>query len=332
MDVIKKGGTQMKKIVFIALALFILTGIAYTQEETKIAKSYNTGLSISFDYYSMYIWRGTKFFAGDGAFCPAISWEIFGSGVSLSVAAEISQSYLFNGFQPKPTKFYYDAGGVPYIKRLKINNAAYASHSVDFGLDFSRTIKEAVTIGASVWYWMYFNSPKATELAKLQVSYGPNMYSKVDISFITASLSIGLDIVPYINPVISVTYDHYTALAKTGDIYAMLALSHDFELTKEVAITLGVSAGYYYAPTLEATYYYFSTTDPTDFSTYAIERSRTPLKKGVSDVTPSVGLTFTKGGLSISAGFNWVIVPAKSWYKGDENHRYYANLGISYSI
>src|SRR4030042_899890 len=246
------------KIFFIpAAALILIAGPGVAQEKEREAgesEKKHAGVSIGIDYYSTYLWRGTKFFNGDGAFYPKVSWSVFDTGLSLSVASEIAASWVFNGFSGKPGRYslMFDSSGNLVRKSLHFNSLAYAPQSRDFGADYSYTIRDAVTIGAGVWYWWYFNSRYAREYARSQVD-GLNRVSYVDISFVTMTCILGLPVVPYINPVISVTYDYYTGLKRGGDYYAQIGLSHPFELIKEGALTIGFTAGYYLSKSVQLT-------------------------------------------------------------------------------
>ncbi|MBN1497233.1 MAG: hypothetical protein JXA07_10725 [Spirochaetes bacterium] len=341
----------MKKFISITAMVFLLASAALAEEkkEDTMKKEEPIGLSFNLDYYSTYLWRGTKFFDGDGAFIPRVAWDVMGTGLVLSVAGEIAASWVFNGFSKKPGKYAYrfDSSGVPYRKQLNFNHLAYATQSLDVGVDYSYTFNDAVTIGVGIWYWWYFNSRHAREYARPQVD-GLNRVSYVDISFLTTTLTIGLPIVPYINPTVSLTHDYYTGLKRGGDYYVQLGISHPVELTKEVALTPGLTAGYYYQTTAKYTHYNvmwdpaagaldttpgFENSGQTRTITWGgIKQTRTPLKKGFSDITPSLTLAFAKGPLSLSGGFYWSIIPAKTWYNGAEVHRLYAKVGISCAI
>ncbi len=341
----------MKKMLVVITMIAILSGAAMAQEkkDDPMKQSEPIGLSFGLDYYSNYLWRGTKFFSGDGAFIPKVAWNVFGSGLVLSVAGEISSSWVFNGFSKKPGKYDYriDYSGGITRRQLNFNHAAYATQSLDFGADYSYTIKDAVTIGVGAWYWWYFNSRNAREYARPQVD-GLNRVSYVDISFLTTTVTIGLPVVPYVNPTVSLTHDYYTGLKRGGDYYVTLGFSHPFEMTKEVSLTPGIVAGYYYSTSTNLTRYNVmwdaaaGALDTTTSLGYAgpvrtftlggVKQTRTPLRKGFSDITPSLVLAFAKGPLSLSGGIYWCIVPAKSWYTGAEVHRFYARVGATCSI
>ncbi len=334
---------------FIGLALVfsIMGNVAAEPNAGTTKKEEAIGLSASLDYYSNYLFRGTKFFNGDGAFFPKIAWSIFNSGLILSVASEIASSWVFNGFDNKPGKYALDSSLNIVRKNLKFNRTAYATQSFDVGADYSYTIKDAVTLGASVWYWWYFNSRRAREYSRPQID-GLNRVSYVDISFLTTGFSIGLPIVPFLNPTISLTHDYYTGLKRGGDYYVQLGMNHGFELTREFTLTPGVAASYYYSTSANLTHYNLvwdagaQSLDTTVGRSYAgttrtitmggIKQIRTPLKKGFSDITPYLSVTFAKGPLFFSGGFYWCIVPAKSWYNGSEIHRLYAKLSVAYGL
>lgn len=338
-------------------ALMIVIGLmtiaVYGQEkaaEEKKAEDKKIGLAVSANYFSNYLWRGTEFYNRGGALVPAIAWTPFDLGLTLTVASEISTDYLWNGFIKKPdaprsVKGYYYTGSSWLRKKPKINSIAYSLHSLDFGADYSYTIKDAVTIGAGLWFWWYYNSASAKEMGRMKIAnftpaagplagtaLGLNKYQNLDVSFISPSFFIALPIVPFINPKVTVTADYYTGLKRGMDWYVQMSLGHDFSLSKEVTLALGLVASYYYAMSTELTNYYYDDTLAWTANTRGWWRQRTPLKKGFSDVTPSVALKYSKGMASLNAAFNWVMVPSKSWYKGSSVHRYYAQLGGTLSF
>jgi hypothetical protein len=339
---------SMKKIITSILIVCSFTTLAFAQQKEDAAKKDEPlGLSASLDYYSNYLFRGTKLFNGDGAFYPKVAWNMFNSGLMLSVSSEIASSWVFNGFNEKPDKYELNSSLNIVRKNQKFNHIAYATQSLDFGADYSYTVKDAVTLGASIWYWWYFNSRYAREYARPLID-GLNRVSYVDVSFISTGFSVGLPVVPYINPFVSLTHDYYTGLKRGGDYYIQAGVSHPFELIKEFVLTLGMTASYYYSTTARLTRYTLmidpgsTSLDTTMGRSYSgatrtitlggVKQTRTPLKKGFSDVTPYISGAFTKGPLSLSGGFYWCIVPARSWYNGSEIHRYYGKLSIAYAM
>ena len=91
------------------MAIMIISTQVFAQDVAKeqeaVKEDDALGLDFSINYYSKYIWRGIDFYAGDGYFYPSISWEPFGSGFKVTVAAEVASSWVFNGFTKKPNKY-----------------------------------------------------------------------------------------------------------------------------------------------------------------------------------------------------------------------------------
>ncbi len=327
------------KYVTVVAACMILTGLvltstAWAQEDDGDAagKGKKIGLTFSIDYTSNYLWRGTKYYGGDGAIFPSVTYTIPKVGITLYFGAELSQSWMFNGFKKiDDSEKYYLTGdiynGATWSKKEgKFNHLAYSGHSLDFGGSWSYTIKEKFTIGAMAYFYYLYNTRDSFEYGKLRYSNGLlSLWTPVNWDILSTALWFGFDFVPWINPKIYVYHDYYTGRNVSGNYYVNLDLSHPFQLTDNFSLTIGISGAYYYRRITEDTSYYLD-------SSGNIYRSRTPIKKGISNVNPRVGISFTKGGLSLRAGFKWVIIPAKSFYKGSENHRYAANLGISYSL
>jgi hypothetical protein len=263
-----------------ALALtVVLVSAAYSEEKEAAAaadnKSTPIGLSFGLNYYSTYLWRGTYFYGGGGAFTPLIAWNIFNTGLVLSAAGEFAADYFFEG----------DGRNTP----------GFDLHSFDTGLDYSYTFADLVTLGVGLWYWYYFNSEDAIG---------------ADASFLTAKVSLGFNVI--LSPFISFTYDYYVDEdfcvegKNEEDFYVQAGIGHKFQVTPEVGINLGLAAGYYHATSIKA--------------------------YGISDVDTSIGLSFTKGILSMTASFHYVAVPMKDFYtysSPNDIHRWYASFGTS---
>lgn len=94
------------------------------------------GLSASLDYVSDYLWRGTYWFNGDGAFFPTLTYSVLNTGLIMSTGVELSQDYLFDGTEEAGT------GG---------------KQAVSFGLDYSYNFDGKATLGSSIWYYCTFN-------------------------------------------------------------------------------------------------------------------------------------------------------------------------------
>ncbi|PKL38975.1 MAG: hypothetical protein CVV44_08890 [Spirochaetae bacterium HGW-Spirochaetae-1] len=130
-----------------------------------------------------------------------------------------------------------------------------------------------------------------------------------DYSFLSGYVSATIDMLP-LSPTVTYTHDYYTESGDASDFYIQLGVSHGFELMKDASLDLGAVAGYYYA-------------DSTN-------------QKGISDIDFSTALTVTKGIISYSAGFHYVIVPSKDFYYGTDGakdiNRFYATFGVSCGI
>lgn len=334
----------MKKAIIGLVLCVAFTAQAFAQADARKeeGEGASVGLSFGIDYYSKYIWRGLDFYQGDGYFYPSVSWDVFDTGLTFKVAGEIASSWVFNGFTKKPDKYYYEDWTLStlYKKKKQINSYAYANQGVDFGVEYSYTFENIITLGANFWYYWYFNSKYAREMAWTTYE-SLNMVKKWDTSYFSAGVNIGLDCVPWINPTIAVFYDNYVGYERSGDYYLQVGFSHDFEVVKDVVtITPGITAGYYWGRTFGYNNWYLMSLNGVDFDPTSVVdggddfiwRDHAAPKKGVSDIVPSVTMTVTHGGFAFTSGFFYVIVPAKSWYKGGPIHKFYAQLGMSYSL
>ena len=278
----------MKKITLMALILLAIATGGYAQGAQESGPE-PIGITARIDYYSTYLWRGTYFFGGDGAFCPQLTYNVLGSGAVASFIGEFSESYFFEG------------------EKKDRNQTAFAYHGLDFGIDYSHTFNEAFTVGAGLWYYWYFNSGEA------------DASNSTDYSFLTAKGFVRADMLP-LKPTATLYYDYYTAIERGGDFYVTLGVSHEFSLSGEVTLGISLSTGYYYQNTAETTTY---------TGTEIIE---TPVKKGFSDISTLVTLNYKKGSLGVFGGFGYVVVPAETWHKGQDVHRFYATFGASYTL
>ena len=104
----EEGWIDMKKLLLALIAVLAISGYLFAQnaggkkeavkgkevaakeKEEAAEEDSSIGLDFSINYYTKYIWRGIDFYDGDGYFYPAIAWEIFGSGLTLSVGAEMA--------------------------------------------------------------------------------------------------------------------------------------------------------------------------------------------------------------------------------------------------
>ncbi len=166
-------------------------------------------------------------------------------------------------------------------------------HASDFGVDYSYSIPDIFSIGAGVWYY-YFHNESVN-------------------SFISGYVSVTADSIP-LSPSLTYNHDYYTsddADEQGKDFYIQFALSHDIDITKELVLNLAGSCGYYNVKSWGSDY------------------------AGISDIGLSAGITAAVGSVEISSAFNYVIVPDKDFYKAngrDDINRFYATVGVSYSI
>ena len=187
----------------IILAMSCITGIiplrpAAAEEET--AGPEKLGLTFSLEYTSNYLWRGTYWYE-DGAFFPGISYGI--GDFTLSYTGEFSEDAVFDN---KPVT---KSDGTTKVRDL---------HATDFGLDFSHTFGEMVTIGAGAWYYLFHN--------------------ETDLSYLTATVSMTLSGIP-LSPFIAYNHDVYTGEGvkhKAEDFYIQAGISRSFELMEKVAL------------------------------------------------------------------------------------------------
>ncbi|MCP4132341.1 MAG: hypothetical protein GY754_15320 [bacterium] len=268
--------TNLRKKLSIAACAALMMGTlivgtgAWAQESeaapapAETESSEAIGLSIALDYVSNYYWRGVYWFENDGVFFPMISYEA--AGFTLSFGGEFSEDA------------FIDDG----------NSTVTDRHALDFGVDYSYSFGETATLGAGVWFFMFYNE-KAN-------------------NFFTGTLSLSLDTVP-LTPTVSYSHDYYTDSGKKKDFYVTLAIGHEIELTKESKLELGLSSGYYYA-------------DSTD-------------QKGISDITASAKLSVDVSSVTLSGGFNYLIVPAKDFYTYNnvkDLSRFSSSFRAAYSI
>jgi len=244
--------------------------IATSEVKAQEAEADSSGLGISADlqYMSDYLWRGTYFYSGTGAFFPSLSYSVLDTGLSVSIVEELSEPWIFDG-----------------------RDTARDLHATDFGADYSYSFGDMVTIGAGLWYYLLWDN---------------------DFSFLSGYVSISADSLP-LSPTLKYTHDYYTESKDAKDFYLQLGVSHSLELMKDVSLDLGAMAGYYYY------------------------ESAAPTLKGISDIDFSSALSVTKGILTYSAAFHYVIVPSKDFYEASldgkkDINRFYATFGVSCAI
>ncbi len=276
----------------LALITAIITLLASTAftQEQPAPTVKPLGITAKLDYASTYLWRGGYFFGGDGALFPSLSYNILNSGAVVSLVGEFSESYFFEG-QPRNR-----------------NAVAFANHGLDWGIDYSYTFDETFTLGTGFWFYWYFNSATSTGT------------DRTNLNFLSAKAFVKVDMLP-LQPTVTLYYDYYTAIRRGGDFYVTLSMGHTFELTSEVGLGVSLSTGYYHQNTAKSTTFNGPSLSDIVFK---------PVKTGFSDITTLVTLNYQKGHVGLSGGFGYVIVPAKSWYKDSDVHRFYATFGVSF--
>ena len=199
----------MKKIIVIAI---LLTATAVCAEDrTASAAEAVSGvdektfeLSFGLDYYSKYLWRGSYYFGGDGAFLPFITFDFPGAGIKFNYFTELAESYIIDGRKSQHKKDIVQNTYLIYTYEImnghrRMNHLGYALQAANFNLEYSYSIKDIVTITPSVLYVWCFNSARARET------------KKIDNSSISGTLTVLVDLVPFVTPGFAGTYDYYPA-------------------------------------------------------------------------------------------------------------------------
>jgi len=252
------------------------------------------GLSAGLDYFSNYFWRGVDYYGENrGVIFPFVNLELGQTGLSLGYLGEYSSEVAGDGATDSD-KLWYGA---------------------DFGIGFSYTIAEAVTIGAKVWYYWYYNSVDQNK--KINAN-------DHDESFATGTVSLAVDALP-LTPTIIYNHDYYIddyegTRETDEDFYVQFQLSHAFQLTAEAALKLTAGIAYYNQATAELE------NDPSSKK-----------KKGISDVTAAADISVTVGGATIHGSLNYAYVPDEDWYRdattGIANkHHWWSGFGASYAL
>jgi hypothetical protein len=158
----------MKKLIFIILAIFTLN--VNSQEKSSF--------SVGADFYSSYIWRGTKL--GDGpAFQPSMKFDTGGLTIGVwgsfdaSGYAETDPYILYtlkNGLSIGLTNYYYPSLGGSFFSdssNVYEVNAGYTKKRLSFSVNY------------------------ILNKASLPGSYGNDMFYKVGYAFTNFNISAG---------------------------------------------------------------------------------------------------------------------------------------------
>ncbi|MCU0848988.1 MAG: hypothetical protein MUD12_13965 [Spirochaetes bacterium] len=303
----------MGAIILMTIAVYAEDRAVTTGDPASGAEEKTFELSFGLDYYSKYLWRGTYYFGGDGAFLPFITFDFPKAGIKFNYFTELTEGYVIDGRKSQQKKDILHNTYLIYSYeivngRRRMNHLGYALQAADFNLEYSYKIKDTVTITPSVLYVWCFNSARARET------------KKIDCSSISPTLSVLLDFVPFVTPGASCTYDYYPAWDRGKDFYFQLFLKKEIELTRENKLTAGFTSGYYYQHSARTKEYSYSP----DFNIWLVKKW--PVKKGVSDMGPYVSWRFEKGPAFLESGLYWVIVPSRTWHKFQDVHRFYAKI------
>ncbi len=195
---------RLKKILVI---MALVGACAVPQLKAEEAADYGLGITAGVQYMSNYLWRGTYWYEGEGAFFPSASYDVLGSGLTVGICGELSENWVGKDE----------------------NKAVVSKHAFDFGADFSHTFAEAVTLGAGVWYYRCKDNDN---------SYASGYVSlAIDALPLTPTIKYSHDYY---------TGDSDIVGDEAKDYYVQLLLSQSVELVKDVAsLDLGASVGYY---------------------------------------------------------------------------------------
>lgn len=279
----------MKRILLFIICCLMSTCVVFSNRTARAEGGSPIGLTAGVEYWGNYFWRGLDFFGNDGVFFPYVYFSPGNSGLSLMYMGQYASETLGDG-----TGKTDPAPGTGL-------NAYQGAH---FNLAYKLTIANAVTIGASAWYYWFYKSED-------ELGY--------DQSWAEGTVSLSINALP-LCPTISYTHDYYVDENATvngngvrgegeqgRDYYVKFALSHSFQLVSGSTLALGASAGY-----------------------FNYESNR---KKGFSDIVASAKLATSAGPVSLFGQMNFAYVPDDDFNsEGDNEYRWWANFGVAFSI
>ena len=304
----------MNKICKLTVATLMFT-IIFTATNLKAQEEdSDIGLTIGLDYVSNYLYRCQYRYDGHkgngGVFSPYISYNVFNTGFSLGIRAEVSEMW-----------FGSDTEEV-------ISGQVDSFNTIGFNANYLYNYKDKVTLNLGTWYYRY----------KRYYDYdagGLKLYS-LDPSYLDLCFSVIVDMLP-LRPMLVVTYsffmdekyyrgpDESTGVYgdgsyKNGNIYVQLGVGHSFELYDDTYLDLNAAAGFF---------------DKNAFDNVIFGHK----SEDISDIDLSAGVSTTADILTLSASFHYVIVPGTQYkYSHGRNptpkdiHRFYAKFGVSCSI
>lgn len=298
----------MKKTFQLALVAVFLTAALAVQLR---AQDSNLGLTVGIDYVSSYIKNGQYHFLhiadGDAFIVPYVFFDVFKTGFSLGIKAELPEAWLGDANE-NSREAYYTA----------------QQRSIDFNVDYKYSFADIATVNLGVWYYRYKTN-----------YFGENN------SYFDYYLSIAADALP-LTPTVNVLYSYYTnhnwvrgyeyyydsgndnweakiGNGKNEDVYIQLVLSHSFDILETTSLDLGAAIAFYNKRTSE------------------------PKSFDISDIDLSAGITTNWGRVTFTGSFHYIIVPGTQFknsyeypidhqYDIKDIHRSYIKLGAAYSF
>lgn len=220
----------MKKTATTALIIITFIAVFATVElRPQSASNSRLGLTFGLDYISNYMTRGQYGFGASdeirgGYFFPSVSFDVFGSGLSLEVRGEVHESGIGGSDEDKAYKTF----------------AKYLN-CVDFNVNYAHGIENIITFDFGVWYYRYRNIP-ITDM-------------KLNYSYFDFYLSAVIKTLP-LRPKLAATYSHFqyeetyrggkSGNGKNGDFYFQFDLGHSFELAASTHLDISVITGFYH--------------------------------------------------------------------------------------
>lgn len=298
----------MKNIFTLILAVLLTTAALNAEEKPAEAKK-PIGISFGLNYYSNYLWRGTNWFDGDGAFAPFISYDIAGTGLVFTLTGELSASAVSTQQSGR--------NGTPNI-------FSYSRQGVDFALDYAIPLAKIAAIKLNATYFLY---PISKEYQGANYNdmgaNNPNAFPTVgwDQSDLALTAGIYFDGIP-LKPYVSYTHDFFFgnhARFRYTDFYIKVGVAQDFELAKDLTFTLGAYMGLFNNPSFN----------------YTRAEAVKGAQFGISELAVTSALAYKISGLTFTLGFMYVNFPYPERFEKDsirDTNRYVATLGTSYSF
>ena len=209
------------------------------------------GFTVGLDYSSKSIWRGIYIYDKDGSFNPFISYDIFDTGLSLTVGSVLVDDYVL---ESKDNKTYRD------------------SQLTEFCVDYSNKFG-FVTLGAGFYYYRYWDndfsySESHVSLAFEDIPLSPTIIYTHDYYFSSKADKQGKDF--YIQFGISHSFDLIEEVASLdlgaiAGYYKCSSWGDDLKGVSDIDLSVGLtfthgaveySAGFHYVIVPSKDFYY----------------------------------------------------------------------------